>query len=250
MIPGVEPSADPVLQSRLFSVRFRPVRFPRPLLTLLRVQYPDTQRYRLGVNYTQLPINAPINPVANFQRGGAGAFVSQGSRPNYQSSIQPLTYKKAAYTTADHEKFLGAAAVDLSEVTELDFEQPRQLWERIYDDGAKARFVSNVAGHLSGATSKVVKDRTLSVLFVLSLSSSFILALTTFFLTALPSTLISEHESPRPSDPSQSPRSRFVSSFPFFLSSLTFSARSGQARLRGYPICGQHHRIINHALIG
>ena len=37
-----------VLQSRLFS-------------------YPDTHRHRLGVNYQQLPVNAPICPVANFR---------------------------------------------------------------------------------------------------------------------------------------------------------------------------------------
>lgn len=112
----------------------------------------------------QLPVNAPITPVNNFQRAGAGTFHSQGARPNYTSSIQPLTYKKPTYTTADHEQFLGAAAYELSEINELDFEQPRQLWERIYDDGAKARFVSNVAGHLSGCKNDVIKARTLSVL--------------------------------------------------------------------------------------
>ncbi|KAI7424793.1 CAT1 catalase, partial [Hortaea werneckii] len=51
--PGIEPSADPVLQSRLFS-------------------YPDTHRHRVGVNYQQLPVNAPRVPyrMANFQRDG------------------------------------------------------------------------------------------------------------------------------------------------------------------------------------
>jgi catalase len=48
LVPGVEPSADPVLQSRLFS-------------------YPDTHRHRLGVNYQQIPVNAPLCPVANFR---------------------------------------------------------------------------------------------------------------------------------------------------------------------------------------
>ena len=70
-VPGIEPSADPVLQSRLFS-------------------YPDTHRHRLGVNYQRLPVNAPIVPVANFQRDGAGTFVSQGARPR-PSTISPLT---------------------------------------------------------------------------------------------------------------------------------------------------------------
>ncbi|KZS88086.1 catalase [Sistotremastrum niveocremeum HHB9708] len=144
LVPGVEPSADPVLQSRLFS-------------------YPDTHRHRLGVNYNQLPVNAPVRAVANFQRDGAATYISQGARPNYQSSIQPLTYKPRSYTTEDHEHFLGAAQADLSEITELDFEQPRALWTKVFTDDAKDRFVSNVAGHLGGARSEVVIARQLSV---------------------------------------------------------------------------------------
>ena len=101
-VPGIEPSADPVLQSRLFS-------------------YPDTHRHRLGVNYQQLPVNAPITPVANFQRDGFSTINSQGFRPNYQSSLIPLTYKKKAYEGAEHEIWLGKAKVDLSYVTERMF---------------------------------------------------------------------------------------------------------------------------------
>lgn len=101
LVPGIEASADPVLQSRLFS-------------------YPDTHRHRLGTNYNQLPVNAPLAPVANFQRAGAMTFVSQGARPNYQSSLVPLTYKKRPYEDIDHEIFLGAANADLSEITERE----------------------------------------------------------------------------------------------------------------------------------
>jgi catalase len=72
LVPGIEPSADPVLQARLFS-------------------YPDTHRYRLGVNYQQLPVNKPLVPVANFQRDGFMALDNQGTRPNYQSSLIPMT---------------------------------------------------------------------------------------------------------------------------------------------------------------
>jgi len=49
---------------------------------------------------------------------------SQGARPNYQSSISPLTYKKKSYTTAKHEQFVGAAVADLSEVTEREYYFP------------------------------------------------------------------------------------------------------------------------------
>ena len=73
LIPYIETVADPLLQSRLFT-------------------YPDTQRYRLGVNNQQLPCNAPIVQVANYQRAGAGSYVSQGKRPNYESSYNSLCF--------------------------------------------------------------------------------------------------------------------------------------------------------------
>lgn len=101
LVSGIEPSGDPVLQSRLFS-------------------YPDTHRHRLGVNYQQLPINKPIVPVANFQRDGPASYDNQGSRPNYPSTIYPLQYKQRPYEAKwmKHEQWLGYANLDLSEVTE------------------------------------------------------------------------------------------------------------------------------------
>ncbi|KAH9945512.1 catalase [Amylocystis lapponica] len=142
-IPGIEPSADPVLQSRLFS-------------------YPDTHRHRLGTNYNQLPVNAPIAPVANFQRDGAMTFISQGARPNYQSSLVPLKYKPRPYEEIQHEVFLGAAQADLSFITELDFEQPRLLYQKVFNDTDRAHQVHNIAVHLGNAKSPEVKARTLS----------------------------------------------------------------------------------------
>ncbi|SCZ97951.1 BZ3500_MvSof-1268-A1-R1_Chr7-3g09648 [Microbotryum saponariae] len=143
LVPGIEPSADPVLQSRLFS-------------------YPDTHRHRLGVNYAQLPVNAPLHLPANFQRDGAMAFYNQGARPNYQSSIQPLLYKPQLYNTAEHEQFLGGAVQDLSVITELDFVQPRALWQRVFDDSAKERFVNNVSGHMGGIKSESIRNGVLA----------------------------------------------------------------------------------------
>lgn len=144
LVPGIEPSADPVLQSRLFS-------------------YPDTHRHRLGVNYQQLPVNAPVCPVANFQRDGSMAFNNQGSRPNYQSTILPLNHPKPAYSTLDHEVFLGAAAPELSEITELDFEQPRALVTKVMDAEARAHLVENLAGHLGNVKTAAIKERQLSI---------------------------------------------------------------------------------------
>lgn len=49
--PGISFSPDKMLQGRLFS-------------------YGDTQRYRLGVNHGQIPVNAPRCPVHSFHRDG------------------------------------------------------------------------------------------------------------------------------------------------------------------------------------
>ncbi|MBW0508547.1 hypothetical protein O181_048262 [Austropuccinia psidii MF-1] len=138
--PGVEPSADPVLQSRLFS-------------------YNDAHLYRLGTNYTQLPVNRSLNPVANFQRDGFMALDdNQGNRPNYKSTIKPIQYARRPYNfPGDHEVFVGQAVADLSEVTELDFEPPRALWTNVFDDSAKERFVNNVSGHLGNVSLDRIK---------------------------------------------------------------------------------------------
>jgi catalase len=154
LIPYIEPSADPVLQSRLFS-------------------YPDTHRHRLGSNYQQLPVNAPIVPVVNFQRDGPATYISQGSLPNYQSSIKPLKYgaRKGAIDSSArdeeregrHETFVGGAWRDLSFVTELDFEQPRALWSKVWGDKEREAYVQNVSGHFKNVKSPEVKVRQLSV---------------------------------------------------------------------------------------
>ena len=41
----------------------------------------------------------------------------------------------------------------------VDFEQPRALWQKVFDDTQKEHFVGNVAGHLGGVKSPVVKAR-------------------------------------------------------------------------------------------
>lgn len=108
---GIEPSADPVLQSRLFS-------------------YPDAHRHRIGANYQQLPVNQPVCPfsMANFQRDGQMAFFNQGSRPNYLSSIEPIKFKEQPYSLNKvHGKFQGEAVAFLSEIRPEDFNAPRKF---------------------------------------------------------------------------------------------------------------------------
>ena len=134
LVPGVEPSADPVLQSRLFS-------------------YPDTHRHRLGVNYQQIPVNAPLRAFNPYQRDGAMAVNGNyGANPNYPSSYRPVTYQ-AVRATNPHETWSGNVVTDLfGEVKPVDFEQATGLWKVLgRTPGQQANFVRNVSGHLSGA---------------------------------------------------------------------------------------------------
>ena len=66
VVPGISFSPDKMLQSRLFS-------------------YGDAQRYRLGVNHHQIPVNAPRCPVNSYHRDGAMRVDSNaGSRIGYE----------------------------------------------------------------------------------------------------------------------------------------------------------------------
>jgi len=133
MVPGVEPSADPVLQSRLFS-------------------YPDTHRHRLGVNYQQIPVNAPLRAFNPYQRDGLMAVNGNyGANPNYPSTYRNLSYKPVK-PSQEHEKWAGAAVAQQIPVTDEDFVQPGRLWEVLgRTPGQQDNFVKNVSGHLCAA---------------------------------------------------------------------------------------------------
>jgi catalase len=147
MPPGIEPSADPVLQSRLFS-------------------YPDAHRHRIGANYQQLPVNTPrVNyRMGNFQRDGNMAFYNQGKRPNYLSSIEPMHFRERSVNLDKlHGHFTGNAVTFLSEIRPEDFKAPRALWENVFDDGAKERFIKNVSGHMSTCRREEIIKRQIAI---------------------------------------------------------------------------------------
>lgn len=144
LVPGVEPSADPVLQARLFS-------------------YPDTQRHRLGTNYAQIPVNKPLHAWNPFQRDGAMVVDGNyGSTPGYESSYAPTTYAPGVAPSAAHEAWEAGMVRNalFAEVGEVDYVQARGLWEVLgREKGQQVNFVGNVAGHLSGAREET-RERT------------------------------------------------------------------------------------------
>ncbi len=66
LVPGISASPDKMLQSRLFN-------------------YADAQRYRLGTNYQQIPVNKARCPVNSNHRDGIGRVDGNyGSLPHYE----------------------------------------------------------------------------------------------------------------------------------------------------------------------
>jgi catalase len=120
--------------------------------------YPDAARYRLGVNYQQIPTNAAKSPVYSpFQRDGAANYsTNYGADPNYvRSSLHPLNYGPASVA---HDQWVGKVADFTSDVTDDDFVQARGMWEVFGKTGQQDNFVKNVSGHLKKAAPEVQKE--------------------------------------------------------------------------------------------
>ena len=70
LVDGLEFSDDKMLVGRTFS-------------------YSDTQRHRVGPNYLQLAVNAPVVPVSTNQRDGAMAYAVDATGPNPHVNYEP-----------------------------------------------------------------------------------------------------------------------------------------------------------------
>ncbi|PLC55728.1 catalase [Pollutimonas nitritireducens] len=141
VVPGISFSPDKMLQARLFS-------------------YGDAQRYRLGVNHHQIPVNAPKCPFHSFHRDGAMRVDGNhgritGNEPNTQGEWQeqpdyrepPLSIEGAA----DHWNH--------REDTDY-FSQPGALF-RLMNDEQKQVLFENTARAILGA-SRDVQERHIS----------------------------------------------------------------------------------------
>ncbi|KAF7960851.1 hypothetical protein EAE96_000523 [Botrytis aclada] len=152
MVPGIAPSADPVLQARLFS-------------------YPDAARYRLGTNYQQLQSNAPHCPVYTpYQRDGLSSINGNyGPDPNcVRSSFVPLapaTRNAQAVHNVQHELWSGKVTAFTSEVVDDDFIQPKNFWKEVLgkQEGQQESLVGNVAGELANVKHKIVRKEAIEI---------------------------------------------------------------------------------------
>lgn len=92
------------------------------------------------------------------------AFNNQGSRPAYLSSIQPVGLRERPVNLdKTHGHFTGNAVTFLSEIRPEDFNAPRALWENVFDDDAKSRFIENVSGHMGNCHKEEIIKRQIAI---------------------------------------------------------------------------------------
>jgi len=143
LVPGIGPSPDKMLQGRLFA-------------------YPDAHRYRIGANYTQLPVNAPKSPVNSYSRDGAMRYNNPGD-PVYAPNSYggPHASAEIASETASGygvEDEVIRSAYKLH-TEDDDFGQPGTLVRDVMDDAQRERLANNIIGHASNDVSQPVLER-------------------------------------------------------------------------------------------
>jgi catalase len=145
-VPGIAASPDKMLMARIFS-------------------YPDAQRYRVGTNFTQLPVNAAKAPVNNYSQDGAARYHFNATEaPNYapNSLGGPVADPQAATDGSwENDGELVRAAAQLRS-EDSDFGQAGTLYRDVFDDAAKARFLDTITGAISGVQRPEVTERAIA----------------------------------------------------------------------------------------
>jgi len=142
-VPGIDISPDKMLMARVFS-------------------YPDAQRYRIGTNYNELPVNAPRTAVHNYSQDGSLRHgFKPASAPVYapNSTGGPVADPARAKTgswESDGELTRTAATLHAED---SDFGQAGTLYREVFDAASKARFLETITGAVGGVQSPEITER-------------------------------------------------------------------------------------------
>lgn len=138
-VPYQEPSADPVLQARLFA-------------------YPDAHRYRLGANFHQIPVNCPyasqaFNPA--IRDGPMNVNGNFGNEPNYYATNKQYQIPGQNRPIQQHQEVWNGPAQPFHWVTEpgdIDFVQARGLYKVLgKQPGQQKNLAHNIGVHVAAA---------------------------------------------------------------------------------------------------
>lgn len=136
LVDGLDFSDDKLLQGRTFS-------------------YSDTQRYRVGANYLQLPINAPKKRVATNQEGGQMLYRVDRSHPhiNYEPSTVGGLHE-AEQEGKDHQPYVQGKIVRQKIDRTNDFKQAGERY-RLMEDWEKDDLIANLTNAMQSCDPRV-----------------------------------------------------------------------------------------------
>ncbi len=144
LVDGLDFSDDKMLQGRTMS-------------------YSDTQRYRVGSNYLQLPVNRGKKHVATNQRDGQMAYYvdqAPGANPhvNYEpNSLGGLREAPKPEGQVDHTPYVEGHLVRQKIDRTNDYKQAGERF-RSFEDWERNELVSNLVSNLS-ACNKEIQER-------------------------------------------------------------------------------------------
>lgn len=138
VVPGIGFSPDRMLQARLFS-------------------YGDTQRYRLGVNFNHIPVNAPRCPFHSYHRDGAMRTDGNlGGTLSYHPNSEGVWANQPGF--AEPSVALEGDAARYDHYTDDDhYEQPGNLF-RMMSPEQRQRLFDNTARGM-GDAAQHIKER-------------------------------------------------------------------------------------------
>ena len=132
LVPGISVSPDKMLQARLFN-------------------YPDAQRYRLGVNYHQIPVNAARCPVhSNHRDGITRVDGNYGSTLHYEPNSFGQWQEQPQYAEPPLKINGDAAHWNFREDDSDYFSQPRALFN-LMNAAQKQALFDNTAAAMGDA---------------------------------------------------------------------------------------------------
>jgi catalase len=142
LVPGIGASPDKMLLGRMFA-------------------YADAQRYRIGANYNQLPVNAPKSPVHSYNTAGHMRYqlatdpvYSPNSKGGPRADVE--RYGEPAGWHTDGEMVRTAYTLRSDDD---DWGQAGTLVRDVMNDAERDRLVDNIVGHLLDGVTEPVLQR-------------------------------------------------------------------------------------------
>ncbi len=129
VVPGTGMSPDKMLLARNFA-------------------YQDAQRYRIGTNFQQLPVNKPINEVKSYSFEGNMTYEHRGAAPVYAPNSMGETWSDETgpvESSWESDGELVRSAYTLHSEDD-DFGQARTLYREVFSEEERQRFHATLIG--------------------------------------------------------------------------------------------------------